>query len=130
VAFVNSFRREVRSGVHPALDFWEGRQRGAVASIIVVSAERAKENHWSSWLGEGAVGGRWTCQALSLSVRLGQSTSCQRGRALSLWGDGGRREIKIGAWSDPVEGWEDQSQDRRARKMSGLANVRLMLLGL
>jgi len=45
---VNSFRREVRSGVHQALDHAEERERGAVASSLVGSAERAEENHWSS----------------------------------------------------------------------------------
>jgi len=55
---VNSFRRLVRSGVHQALDIGDGCGRGAVASIIAVSAERAEEKHWSSWLGEGvSVGG-------------------------------------------------------------------------
>jgi len=54
VAFVNSLRRAVRRGVHQGLDLWEGRERGAVASIVVVRAARAVENHWLSWLGEGA----------------------------------------------------------------------------
>ena len=53
---------------------------------------------------------------MSSSVRLGQSTSCQRGFGLSLWGEGGRREIKIGMWSDPVEGREDESHERKAEK--------------
>jgi len=57
MAFMNSFRREVRSVVHEALDLVEWRERGAVASIVVVSVERAEENHWSSSLGEGASGG-------------------------------------------------------------------------
>ena len=48
VAFVNCFRREVRSGVHQALDLRERRERDAVASIVVFSVERAVENHWSS----------------------------------------------------------------------------------
>ena len=78
-AFVNSFRRVVRSGVHHALDLGEGRERGVVASIAAVRAERAEENHWSSWIGEGATGGGGTSQSLSISVRLGQSASCQRG---------------------------------------------------
>jgi len=82
-AFVNSFRRVVRSGVHQALDFGEGRERGAVASIAVVSAERAEENHWSSWLGEYVSGGGGTSQFLSRSERPCQSASCQRG--LGLW---------------------------------------------
>jgi len=45
VAFVNSFRKEVRSAVHQALDLGEGQERGAVASIVVLSVERAEENH-------------------------------------------------------------------------------------
>jgi len=57
VAFVNSFRRVVRSGVHQVLDFGEGRERGVLSSFAVVSAESAEQNHWSSWLGEGAWGG-------------------------------------------------------------------------
>jgi len=84
VPFVNSFMRVVRSGVHQVLDFGEGRERGAVALIVVVSVARAKENHWSSWLGEGASQGGGTSQSLSLLVRPGQSASCQRGLGLSV----------------------------------------------
>jgi len=76
----------VRRGVHQLFDLGEGRDRGAVVSITAVSAERAEENHWSSWLGEG-VGGM--SQFFSLSVRSGESASCQRGLGLSLWGVGG-----------------------------------------
>jgi len=42
---VNSFRREVRREVHQDLDLEEGRERGAVASIVDVRALRAEENH-------------------------------------------------------------------------------------
>jgi len=84
VAFVNSFQRVVRSGVHQAFDFGEGRQRGVSISIVVVSAERAEENNWSSWLGEGVSGGGETSQFLSLSMSSGQSASGQRGLGLSL----------------------------------------------
>ena len=84
VAFVNSFRRVVKCGVHQALTFGEGRERGAVASIVFMRAERAEENHWSSRLGEGVSGGGGTSQFLSLSVRHGQSACCQRGLGLSL----------------------------------------------
>jgi len=59
VAFVNSLRKVVRRGVHQGLDLREGRERGAVASIVVVRAVRAEENHWSSWMEEGVSGGRW-----------------------------------------------------------------------
>ena len=65
---MNSFRRVVRSGVHQALDFGEGRDRGAVFSITAVSVERAEENHWSSWLGEG-VSGRGGDKPVFKSVR-------------------------------------------------------------
>jgi len=57
VAFVNSLWRVVRRGVHQALVFGEGRERGTLTSIVAVSAERAGENHWSSWLREGVSGG-------------------------------------------------------------------------
>jgi len=83
-AFVNSFLRVVRSAVHHALDVGEGRERGVVASIAVVRAERAEETHWSSWLGEGASGEGGTSQFLSFSVRVSQSASCQRGLGVSL----------------------------------------------
>jgi len=74
----------VSRGVHQALDFGEGRERGVSFSIVVESAERAEENHWSSWFGEGASGGGGICQLLSLPVSPGQSVSCQRGLGLSL----------------------------------------------
>jgi len=38
--------------------------------------------------------------------------------------------IKMGAWSDPVEGRDDASQERNAAVMCGLAKARSMLLGL
>ena len=72
---MNSFRRVVRSGVHQALDLGDGRDRGAVVSIVVVSAERAEENHWSTWLGDGVSGRGGTSQFSSLSVKPGQSAS-------------------------------------------------------
>ena len=50
---MNCFWRVVSSGVHQALDLGDGRDRGAVVPIVAVSAARAEENHWSSWLGEG-----------------------------------------------------------------------------
>jgi len=76
---VNSFLRVVRSGVHQALDLGDGRDRGEVFSITAVSVERAEENHWSNWLGEGVSGGGGMALFFSLSVRPGQSASCQRG---------------------------------------------------
>jgi len=97
VAFVNSFRRVVSGGVHQALDFEEWRERGAVASIVDLSAERAEENHRSSWLGEGTSGGGGICQFSSLFIRAGQFTCCQRGLRLSLWGEGGHKKTTMGA---------------------------------
>ena len=86
---LNSFRRVVRSAVHQAFDLGDGLNRGAVVLTTAVSMERAEENHWASWLEEGVLGGGETSQFCSLSVRPGQSASCQRGRWLSLWGGGG-----------------------------------------
>ena len=88
-AFANSLRRVVSCGVHLALDFGDGCARGAVASIVAMRVEEAEENPWSSWLGEGFRGGGGMSQSLSLFVRPGQSASCQRGRGLWLWGEGG-----------------------------------------
>ena len=80
---MNSFRRVVRSGVHQAFNLGNTRERGAVASIAVVSVQRAEENHGASWLREGGEGGGGTRQPLSPSVRPGQLASCQRGLGLS-----------------------------------------------
>jgi len=38
--------------------------------------------------------------------------------------------IKMGAWSDPVEGRDDASQERNAAVICGLAKARLIALGL
>ena len=127
---MNSLQTEVRRGVHQGLALEEGREWGAVASIVVVRALRAEENHWSRWLGEGVLGGAETSQSLSLPDRFGQSASCQRGLGLSLWGVGGRKVIKIGAWSDPVGGRVDASHERKAGKIYGFAKARSMALGL
>ena len=127
---MNSFRRVVRRGVHQPFDLRDGRDRGAVVSIAAVSAERAEENQWSSCLGEGVSGGGGMRRFFSLSHRLGQSATCQRGLGLLLWGVGGRRAIAMGAWSEPVEGRDDASQERNAENICGLAKARSMVLGL
>ena len=82
--FADCFQRVDSTGVNQALVFGEGREQGRVAAIVAVSAERAEEDHWSSGLGEGVSGGGGISQLLSLSVRAGQSASCQRGLGLSL----------------------------------------------
>ena len=93
---MNSFARVVRSGVHQALDFGDGGDRGAVLSITAGSVEMAEGNHWSSWLGEGVSVGEAMSQFFSLSVRPGQSPSCQLGLGLSVSGVGGLKVIRIG----------------------------------
>jgi len=130
VSFVNSFQRVLRRGVHQGWDLWEGREWGAVASIVAVRVERAEENHWSSWVGEGVSGRGGICHLLSLLVRFDQSASCQGGLGLSLWGDGGCREINMGVWSDPGEGRVDVSRERKEGKICGLAKVVSIALGL
>jgi len=121
VAFVNSFRRVVRRGVHQALALGEWGEWGALASIVVVRAVRAEENQWSSWLGEGDLGGGGTSHSLSLLARFGLSASCQCGLGLSLCGGAGGREINIRAWWDPVEGRVDMSHQRKGGKICGVA---------
>jgi len=41
----------------PSLDFGEGREGAALASIVVVRADRAEGNHWSTCLGKRVSGG-------------------------------------------------------------------------
>ena len=94
----------MRSGVHQALDFGEGREWGVLSSIIAVSAERAEENHWTSWLGEGVSGGGGISQFLGLSVSPGQSASCQQGLGLSLWGEKGAYGDQDGGVVGPCRG--------------------------
>ena len=74
----------VRSGVHQALDLVDGCEQGTVATMVVLSAEMAEVNHWSSWFRGEVSGGGGMTQSLSLSVRPGQSASCQGGLGLSL----------------------------------------------
>ena len=81
---MNSFWRVVSSGVHQALELGEGRERGAVAWMAVVGAERAKENHVSSCLAEGLSGAGGISQFWSLSVRPGQLASSERSQGLSV----------------------------------------------
>ena len=129
-AFVNSFRRVVRIGVHQALDVGDGCDRCVVASIVVRRAERGEENHRSSWLVERVSGGGGTSQSLRLSVlRLGQLASCHCGLGLSQWGEGGQSETKMRAWSDPVEGRHDASHERNAGGLCGLAKASSMADG-
>lgn len=71
VAFVNSLRRAVRNRVAQGVDIGKGWDRGIVASIVVVRAVSADENHWSTWLGEGVLGEGGTSQLLNLLDRLG-----------------------------------------------------------
>jgi len=71
VAFVNSFRRVVRRGVHQLFDFVDGRDRGAVVSITLVRAGRAEENHWSNCLREGVSGAGGMSHPFILSVKPG-----------------------------------------------------------
>ena len=43
---------------------------------------------------------------------------------------GGGMDIRIGAWSDPVDGRGDAYQQRKAGNMCGLAKARSLMLGL
>ena len=117
LVFANCFHKMVRSGVQRGWDFGEGGERGVIASIVVVRAERAEENHWSSWLGEGVSGRRGISQFLSLSVRPGHSAFCQCGLGISFDVEGGRIEIRMGASSDPVEERANTSQERQPGNM-------------
>ena len=49
---------------------------------------------------------------------------------LFLWGEGGRIEIKTAVWSDPVEGSDDASKDRKAGNICGLSKASSIPVGL
>ena len=84
----------------------------------------------SSWSGEGEseAGGIW--RSLIESSKLTQSALSHMGRGGARSSVGVARWMRIGTWSDPVEGREVASQDRKAGRMRGLANARSMALGL
>ena len=59
-----------------------------------------------------------------------QSALSHIGRGGARSSVGAARWMRMGTWSDPVEGRVVASQDRKAGRMSGLAKARLMALGL
>jgi len=103
---VNPFRRVVRSGVYQGLDIVKVHERGAVTSMVVVSAESADENHGSSCLGEAASGGRdWPIfEFIRKRWPVGHLPVWSR---LIVIGEVGLTEITMGRWSDPGEGSDD-----------------------
>ena len=47
-----------------------------------------------------------------------------------MWGVGGRREILMRAWCEPIDGRDDAALERNAENICGLAKARSMVLGL
>ena len=80
------------------------------------------------WRGGERGGG--TRRALTGSSRRSQSALSHMGRGGARSLVGAVRRIRMGTWSDPVEGRVVASQDWKAGRMRGLAKARSMALGL
>ena len=84
----------------------------------------------SSCSGEGDSGAGGIRRALTGPSKCTQSALSHMGRGGARSSVGAARWMRIGPWSDPVEGRVVESQDRKAGRMSGLAKARSMTLGL
>ena len=80
------------------------------------------------WRGGERGGG--TRRPLIGSSRRSQSAWSHMGRGGARSLVGADRRMRMGTWSDPVEGREVASQDWKAGRMRGLAKARSMALGL
>jgi len=97
---------------------------------MALRTESEKANYNSSSAGEGWNRDGGTCQPVRAPVIHGQSALCRLARDWSVLGLGGRRERRIGTWTEPVEGRDEASQDLKAGNMSGLPKARSIALGL
>ena len=127
-ALAYSLRKAVRAGVHQGFDFGEGSEVGVWRRIVAVRVSRKGENQASSWSreGESGAGGMW--RPLMGSSRHSQSASSHLGRGGARLSVGAARWMRIGTWSDQVEGREEAYHDRKAGRMRGLAKARSMAL--
>ena len=130
VALEYSLRRAVRRGVHQGLEWGEDLEVGVTDLIRAVRRLREEENQWSSWGGEGLVGGGGTMNKRSRVSRESQSVSSHLGRGAEGVCEGEANVMTIGTWSEPVEGRKVASQLLKAGNMCGFAKARSMTLGL
>ena len=130
MALLYSLRSVVRSGVHQGFDLCEGRERGVASSRRAVWVFDEDENHSLSWAGEGWGGAGGVRKATSRRRRESQSVRSQQGVLGRGVPSGGASVMRMGTWSEPVEGRDEASQDAKAGAIYGLAKARSITPGL
>ena len=112
------------------MDLREGRERGVSSRKRAVREFSEDENHASSCCGEGcggAGGMQKDWRRGSRDSQLARSQQGVLGRGFSV---GGASVIRMGTWSEPVEGRVVVSQSTKVGDMSGLAKARSIAPGL
>ena len=125
-----SLRTAVRRGVHHGLDLSEGRERGVCSSKRAVREFSEEENQSLSWVGDRCGGAGGTQKDWRRGLRNSQLVRFQQGILGIGLSVGGARVMRMGTWSEPVEGRDVVSQSTKAGDMSGLEQARSIPLAL
>ena len=120
----------MRWGGHQGLECGERFEVGVTDLTRAVRTLTEERNQWSSWRGEGLMGGGGTVKERRGASSEGQSVSSHLGRGATRFGAGEASLMTIGTWSEPVEGREVASQLLKTGNMCGFANARSIMLGL
>ena len=124
-----SLRNAVSRGVHQGLDLREGRERGVSSSRRAVREFSEEENHSSSWAGDGCEGAGGMQKDWRWGFRVSQLVRSQQGVLGRVFSVEGARVMRMGTWSDPVEGRDVVSHSSKAGAMRGLAKARSIEIG-
>ena len=125
-----SLQSTVRRGVYQGLGLGEGRERGVSFSNRAVRESREEENQSLSWVGEGRGGEEGVRKASRRGRKASQSVRSQQGVLGGGLSVGGAKVMRMGTWSEPVEGREVESHAMKVRDISGLAKARSIAPGL
>ena len=109
-----SLHSAVRRGVHHGLDLGEGQENGVTSSSRAVREFRQEENHLLSWAGEGRARAGGVRKLSKRGQRASQSLMSQQGVIGSGLSSGADIVIRMGTWSEPVEGSAEASQVEKA----------------
>ena len=125
-----SLRSAVSRGVHQGLNRREGRERGVSSNRRAVREFSEDENQASSWGGEGCEGAGGMQNDRRWGPRDSQLARSQQGVLGRGFPAGGARVMRMGTWSEPVEGSVVVSHSMKAGDMRGLAKARSIAPGL
>ena len=125
-----SLRNVVGSGDHQGLALRDGRERGVFSSKRAVRELSEDENQVSSWDGDGCEGAGGTQNDRRRGPRDSQSARSQQGVLGRGFSVGGERVIRMGTWSEPVEGRVVVSPSWKDGDMSAFAKARSIAPGL